>query len=331
MKDNNINYKDYLGLEKVLNAQNTISSSHDETLFIIVHQVFELWFKQIIHEIDSIIKYFKMDSIPDKEFLKINSRINRVEKILSTFTSYIDILETMSSLDFLEFRDMLGSASGFQSIQFRELEIKLGLTSKDRPDIENKFFNKMLQKQQIEHLNNLEKQESLIKLIEKWLNRMPFTKDNNFNFLEEYKKSIDMFAQENNLPEDNKNILYKVFDEKYHKDNGKLSKSAKLNALFIFLYRNEPILSSPYQFLISLMNFEEVFSIWRHRHAMMAHRMLGTKIGTGGSSGYHYLNKVANERKFFQDLFEITTFIIPEKFIPTLPDNIKNKLNFFFK
>ena len=95
---------------------------HDETLFIIVHQAYELWFKQIIHELDSIIKVFSPTKIPDYQMSLISSRLERINQIQKVIMEHLVILETMTPMDFLEFRDYLIPASGFQSVQFRAIE-----------------------------------------------------------------------------------------------------------------------------------------------------------------------------------------------------------------
>jgi len=128
-------YHDYLQLDKLLNAQHLLSNekngvhAHDEMLFIIIHQTYELWFRQILHEVDSAIAIMKKPAINDNtpELQTVVHRSNRVVTILKVLVHQIDILETMTSMDFLEFRDMLRPASGLQSWQFKRLEAKLGL------------------------------------------------------------------------------------------------------------------------------------------------------------------------------------------------------------
>ena len=126
-------YNKYLQLDKILNGQKCLSSVlkepvHDEMLFIIIHQVYELWFKQIIHEIQSIIKYFSVKNIKETSINTIVSRLERVNNIQKITIDQIHILESMTPMDFLEFRDLLSPASGFQSVQFRMIENLLGLT-----------------------------------------------------------------------------------------------------------------------------------------------------------------------------------------------------------
>ena len=354
-----INYKDYLQLDKVLDAQHCKSKEvgqecHDETLFIIVHQAYELWFKQIIHELDSIIKVFSQPKIPDYQMSLISSRLERINQIQKVIMEHLVILETMTPMDFLEFRDYLIPASGFQSVQFRTIEIKLGLGLKKRKTDFEDFILGRLAPEDRNYLIELDKSPSLFQLIEKWLERIPFIQEENFDFWREFQKSVNEMLKvdksfiENNLtlPKDQKLVqlegleatketFHSLFDSKKfhsHRTNGKnrLSQKATLGALFILLYRDEPILYQPFKILSSLMDIDENFISWRHRHALMALRMLGTKIGTGGSSGHEYLKTAAEENKIFSDLFNLSTFLIPRSKLPKLPIQIKKELNFNF-
>src|SRR5215218_6285075 len=121
-----IHYHDYLQLDKILDAQYPESnknnaSAHDEMLFIIIHQAYELWFKQLHHEADSIVGIMRKPALNDNspELQTVVHRLNRMTVILRVLIHQIDILETMTPMDFLDFRDMLRPASGFQSWQFK--------------------------------------------------------------------------------------------------------------------------------------------------------------------------------------------------------------------
>jgi len=129
-----MNYHDYLQLEKILGAQSPESEkknlpAHDEMLFIVIHQAYELWFKQLHYETDSIVAIMSKPALNDNspELQTVVHRISRMVTILRVLVHQIDIMETMTPMDFLDFRDMLRPASGFQSWQFKELEAKLGL------------------------------------------------------------------------------------------------------------------------------------------------------------------------------------------------------------
>ena len=136
-KSSSIHYINYLDLDKILNAQNTVSrkgdaAAHEEMLFIIIHQTYELWFKQIIHELESIISMFKTDTIDESSLSTVVKRVSRINTIMDTLINQIEILETMTAIEFLDFRNHLSPASGFQSHQFRKIEVMTGLKIKNR-------------------------------------------------------------------------------------------------------------------------------------------------------------------------------------------------------
>ena len=122
----------------------------------------------------------------------------------------------------------------------------------------------------------------------------------------------------------NKSEYEKLQQEGYWR----LSHGALCAALFIHLYRDEPILQLPFQLMTQLATIDENFTQWRHRHAIMVHRMLGAKIGTGGSSGHKYLKATSDKHKVFQDFFNMATFFIPKSDLPELPKEISDKLRF---
>ena len=120
-------------------------------------------------------------------------------------------------------------------------------------------------------------------------------------------------------------------NELIKKNKKRLSHNATKAALLIFLYRDEPILHSPFNFLSKLMDLDELFTTWRHRHALMVRRMIGSKIGTGGSSGHAYLKASADRHKVFSDLADLSTFFIQRSSLPYLPKHIKNNLGYRFE
>ena len=110
----------------------------------------------------------------------------------------------------------------------------------------------------------------------------------------------------------------------------RLSLKATQAALLILLYRDHPILHNPYQLLTKLADVDELFTTWRYRHALMVSRMIGRKIGTGGSTGSEYLTKTAEKHRIFSDIGELTTFLIPRSSLPKLPQEVENNLGFHF-
>ena len=196
MKYDPIYYGEYLKLDKILDAQNLMSekygkAAHDETLFIIIHQTYELWFKQILHEVDSIHTIFDSDTLPPNSLATISHRLNRVTEIQRILNDQLNVIETMSPLDFMEFRDYLVPASGFQSIQFRMIELKLGLRQEYRLHADKAFFNSRLKPEDKDFMLKLEEDVTLLELIDNWLSRLPFGKKENFDFWEHYQEKVE--------------------------------------------------------------------------------------------------------------------------------------------
>lgn len=350
-------YPDYLQLDKLLDAQHPESTkygaeAHDETLFIIVHQAYELWFKQVLHEIHSILPVLSQSHVDESKISTVNLRLERIHRIQDVLVDQIDILETMTPLDFLDFRDYLIPASGFQSIQFKEIEILLGLKSEYRINFDKKSFYSRLNEKDRNYLMDLEEKPSLFDAVEKWLERMPFLEFGDFKFWNIFKDAVETMLshdekvlkeadylsdaektfQLNDL-ENTHATFDALFDkEKYDelKTQGRfrMSQEATLSALFINLYREQPMLNGPFRLLQSLVEIDEKFTTWRYRHTTMVLRMIGSKIGTGGSAGHDYLRQTTQNNRFFRDLFNLTTFLIPRSALPKLPDEVIKAMNF---
>src|SRR5713226_3967330 len=150
-------YGDYLHVDQLLSLQVPESAKHgapvhDEMLFIIVHQAYELWFRQILHELDRIQSDFDGNPMADEQLGRIVQGLDRINEILKLLIQQLDVLETMTPLDFLDFRDLLMPASGFQSMQFRLIEIRLGLRSEDRLKLGDQRFEMLLSERDRERI-----------------------------------------------------------------------------------------------------------------------------------------------------------------------------------
>ena len=365
-------YHDYLQLDKILNANQPRSSeflsepSHDEHLFITIHQAYELWFKQVLYELDSCITYLGSDILDDRELLKIVSRLQRINKILKLLVEQFTILDTMTPMNFLDFRKYLKPASGFQSVQFRLLENKLGLRKDKRMRYNKQEYTKVLTKDHEELIKSQESNghnnnnKSLFDVLQKWLERFPYLQSHDWSFWTEYKSAVNDYILEekqlylNNIhtlsdgdtEKQNKieleldrayqqhvNTFNCIFDEKKYAElrkEGKvrLSYTSLQAALMIMLYREEPVLQMPFRVLELSMEVDNMLTQWRNAHALMVHRMLGSKMGTGGSSGFHYLRTAAIHHKVFTDFFNLSTYMIPKSNLPQLPNSLKFFMNF---
>ena len=354
------NYHDYLKLESLLSCQELVSGeigerAHDEMLFIITHQVYELWFKQILFELDSIFKVFDRDNIDESHIGVVVGRLERINEIQQLLIDQIKILETMTPMDFLNFRDLLTPASGFQSAQFRLIENKFGLKSINRHGYGGVDYKSKINKQEKELVQESEQSLSLFDLIEQWLERTPFLVFDEFDFWDQYREAVNkMIRKDKNvikmnekLPDDEKEnylrqykstekMFMSFFDEeiflkRLESGENRLSYKATHAALLILLYRDQPILHNPYRLLSKLIDLDELLTTWRYKHYLLATRMIGRKIGTGGSVGASYLKKATSKHRIFDDLTSLTTFLIPRSDLPDLPKKVLKSLSFYYE
>ncbi len=261
-----LSYNKYLRVPELIGLQDCLSDPvhHDELLFITIHQAYELWFKQILHEIDAAIAQMNEDR--GAAAARSLGRVAEIEKVL---VQQIHILETMTPINFLGFRDELNPASGFQSMQFREIEFSSGL--KDRGILQNfrddEFASKRLQCRY----------------------DSPSLGDAFYAYLR--RRGFDAPADDASLAEEERRRLY-----------GQRTR-AVLEIITHFETRYEE-----FQLAESLINHDELFGLWRSHHVKMVERMVGTKKGTGGSEGVGYL-RTTLDHKFFPELWEARTYL----------------------
>ncbi len=333
-------YSEYLQLDKILNAQDPESSKEgiradDEMLFIIIHQTYELWFKEILHELGIIRETFLQSSIEDNTAQLYNCvhRLKRISGILQVAVNQMGVLETMTPLDFLDFRDLLRPASGFQSIQFKMIEATLGLHYEQRHG--KAYYLSQLTPADVERVKKAEQEKSLLVLINQWLERMPYLKDgaywdqkNECSFWNLYREAYSAGLSE--AEQGNLHVFDSIFiNEKAFADGSRaFSAEAARNALFIMLYRDHPILQLPYELLGILLEIDEGLSMWRHRHIHLVQRTIGKRVGTGGSTGAEYLRGAADSHIIFKELAELTSFLLPRKELPELPEQLVSDLRY---
>jgi tryptophan 2,3-dioxygenase len=331
-------YSEYLQLDKILNAQTPESSKEgleadDEMLFIIIHQAYELWFKQILFELDVVRKIFRKTTIPNSSPDIYNSvhRLKRVCRILEIAVNQMTVMETMTPLDFLDFRDLLRPASGFQSIQFKMIEAALGLNYDSRHG--QGYYLSQLTQPDIDRVKKAESEQSLLVLVNAWLERMPFIKDSKYwpaedqGFWQQYRAAYNDSLREGEAG--NLKTLDDLFiDAASYPEGRSLSFDASRNALFIMLYRDQPLLHLPFELLSTLLEVDELLSLWRHRHIHMVQRTIGKRTGTGGSTGADYLKKAADSHYIFKEFAELTSFLLPRTMLPKLPEPLVKVMGF---
>ena len=250
-----LTYNDYLRVPELIELQKCRSdpAHHDELLFITVHQAYELWFKQILHEIDAAIAFMNGDRLASAT--RALRRIVDIEKLL---VNQIHILETMTAINFLGFRDELNPASGFQSMQFREIEFSSGL--KD-VNLLQEFAADAFAHQRLQQRFN-----------------SPSLADAFYGALQ--RRGLDAPAATGNK------------DDAERRNYGRRTQ-AVLEILTHFEQRYDE-----FQLAEALLEHDEFFSLWRSHHIKMVERMVGTKRGTGGSEGVGYLRTTLEKKFF---------------------------------
>jgi tryptophan 2,3-dioxygenase len=360
-KNEPVYYADYLKLDYLLEAQHPLSQlsdgapAHDEMLFIIIHQAYELWFKQVLHELDSVMTLFSKPAVSEDQMGMAVARLERIIEIQRLMLMQMQVLQTMQPLDFLDFRDQLYPASGFQSFQFRILENRLGLKPEQRVPYHQGRYDASLDQRHREILQKAENAPSLLELVEKWLERTPFLTFGTFDFWDSYRQAVETLfdsdaerISSNPLlgPEDIQSHLDRLAatrstfatlfsEEQYHElqaqGSRRLSYKATKAALLILLYRERPILHLPYRLLNALSTVDELLTTWRYRHALNVQRMIGVKVGTGGSMGYEYLLNTMAKHRIFGDFNQLSTFLIPRSALPELPAEVERQLGFYYQ
>ena len=232
-----LSYGGYLKLPELLALQQGLSDAHDELLFITVHQAYELWFKAVLFELESARDLVLGDDLPAA--LHLLRRVHVIERLL---VQQIEVLETMAPRDFLDFRQQLAPASGFQSVQFREIEFLSGLPDR--------------------------------------------------RYLDLLETSSDERAR-----------LERRLSEPTLRSAFEAARRAHGEPPLADLVRSGGQL---FDLAEALLDHDEAFAHWRSRHVLMVERQIGSKPGTGGSSGAAYLRGTLSKR-FFPELWEIRT------------------------
>ena len=257
-----LSYGEYLQLGKLLDAQKPLSNQHDEMMFIIVHQTSELWLRLFLHELDGVLECVRRDDL-DPSF-KMLARITHVQTQL---TAIWDVLATMTPSDYSGFRNLLGRSSGFQSLQYRTLEFRLGNKNAEMIAV---------------HRHDAASYE----ILERVLNAPCL-----------YDEVLRLLSRRGyGIPEE---YLSRDFSVPYRA-------SKAVAGAWLGVYHNAEKDWDLYELAERLVDLDHKFQLWRYHHMTTVERIIGFKRGTGGSGGVSYLAKVA-ELRFFPELWQIRT------------------------
>ncbi len=322
-------YWDYLHLLPLLDLQgglegDTEQLSADELHFIVVHQVFELWFKLVLREIRLARDNMAAEWVGEKAIPPVVRHLRRVNEIFKLSVDAFGVLETLTPQDFLAFRKKLGESSGFQSFQMRQMELLLGLQPLERERhhavsdpiarLEEMARASPTGKQVVEAIRQTRQEKSLRDALLAWLARTPIQgswpgdPDDDARiagFIDRYRAGLLQYDA-NLLP---------GFDAYLTGEDGSLR--ARVGLLFIESYREYPLLAWPNLLIETVVELEELLVLWRTRHARMVERIIGRRPGTGGSAGVSYLDLTAQYR-IFQEFWAVRSILMPRQFLPPL-------------
>lgn len=327
--------------------------SSDELRFIVIHQIDELWFKLAIRELEEARNLFGLPRVPETSLASAVAALRRVATIFDLAAQHFRLMETMRTQDYLRFRDKLSPASGFQSAQMREIEILLGLDDAERlrfgaegsyrdalrnADGSPSPASERVDRRRQEHPN-------LKEAVYAWLRRTPIQGSSPDQpgddavvggFLREFlamheaamqQLTTDSRAQA--LSPEDVTRLRDRFATMLHEARVYLQAAAvpaaeraatlRLRAAILFIesHRDLPLLSWPGEVIDGLIAAEQALVIFRQRHARMVERVIGRRVGTGGSDGVDYIDQTALHYRVFKEIWAVRTLLLaPERTPP---------------
>lgn len=350
-------YWDYLGLSQLLSLQGGLEGDEtqlmpDELHFIVTHQVYELWFKLILRELRLARDHLAAPHVPEEHIPHVVHHLRRVNTILALMVDQFGVMETLTPQDFLGFRTKLMPASGFQSFQMREMEILLGLDAEQRTDPE--FGDPLVALRKFaeaspggamatQRIDAAEAELDLRHALHAWLERTPIQgstldaaddADAVTGFVSTYlaAQATSHGAQSGRLVEvgalsgDAAAARFAAAEEQSRAflfaadvPAGEQARTMRIRAAILFIesYRELPLLAWPRVLLDTVVELEERLVLFRTRHARMVERIIGRRVGTGGSAGVDYLDRTAQNR-IFTELWAVRTMLLPRQDLPAL-------------
>jgi tryptophan 2,3-dioxygenase len=352
-------YWDYIRVEPLLGLQAGTAATesdlaNDEVMFIVVHQIDELWFKLALREMVTVRNLFARAPVPEQALASAARGIRRMETIVHQLAGHFALMETMTTRDYLAFRDKLSGASGFQSAQLRELEILMGLPEDERVPLghEGSYLTALREHDGSESpalrrvRARLADRPTLRDAILEWIHRTPIQGSTPTQpedaarvraFVESYLSAHAgavhrglQLARAQSLSDTDVQRLeerarrevasaraYLLAEDAPEADR---ARALRIRAALVFIesYRELPLLAWPREIIDGLTSFEQAFTIFRQRHARMVERMIGRRTGTGGSAGVDYLDTTALKYRIFRELWAVRTLLVRAGDLPPL-------------
>jgi tryptophan 2,3-dioxygenase len=354
-------YWGYIKVEELLALQNGIDSgddalSNDEVLFITVHQIDELWFKLVLRELVVIRDCLAQEPVPEQMLALVVRGLRRTTLLMRNVAQHFELMETMTTRDYLAFRDKLSPASGFQSAQLREIEILLGLPDADRIALgaEQSWMDALrdadggVSPALRRVLRRIDDRPRINEALQAWLFRTPIrgsvpsdAGDEQVvqGFVDEYlaahereiATNLELTLAGASNDRDRERLQQRFRAEIEHArafllahdvPEGERSRYSRVRAAIVFIesYRELPLLAWPREVLDGIVALEQAFLVFRQRHARMVERVIGRRTGTGGSAGVDYLDQTALRYRVFSELWAVRTLLLRRDALPELSD-----------
>lgn len=354
------NYGEYLRLEDLLALQGGLERderklSNHEVLFIVVHQVYELWFKLAMRELTAARDIMRKEPVPDQDLSLAVLSLRRVREVLDQAANHFRLMETLTTRDFLDFRDKITPASGFESAQMRALEVLFGLEEKDRIHLgrEGSYIDALRAVDGSETAASrkvlAQKQDlpTLRQAVDAWLHRTPIRGSSPGSpgdaaavqgFVEDYLAAhraeigdVAARAARQSQSEVDRKLLEKRYGAEMDRarefltaqdvpEGDERARRCRIRAALLFIesYRELPLLAWPRDLCDTLVAVEQAFVMFRQRHARMVEREIGRRTGTGGSAGVDYLDETALKYRVFRDFWAVRTILVRRDAVPPL-------------
>jgi tryptophan 2,3-dioxygenase len=350
-------YWDYIKVEELVSLQGGLEASdaglsNDEVMFITIHQIDELWMKLALRELISVRDLFKQERVPEQSLASAVRGLRRMALLFELIGNHFPLMETMTTRDYLAFRDKLSPASGFQSAQLREIEILMGLADEQRIPLghEGTYMRALLAPDGSESpasrrvARRREDRPTLKDALEAWLYRTPIqgsTPDQPGDdevvrrfvdaYCEAQAKEVDLataLAVHDALTERDVERLReryakekagaRAFLEATDQPEQARRRVGRVRAALVFIesYRELPLLAFPREVIDAIVALEQSFVIFRQRHARMVERVIGRRVGTGGSAGVDYLDQTALRYRIFHDVWATRTLLVRRDALP---------------
>jgi len=349
-------YWDYLKLDRLLGLQTGLGDddaalASDELHFIVVHQVYELWFKLVLRELRLARDHLAAPRVPEETVPHVVHHLGRINEILLLAVDQFRVMETLTPQDFLDFRDKLTPASGFQSFQMREIEILLGLDDSARSADALHALSHLREQSEATPAGRLgfarieaaRRETTLRAALHDWLYRTPIEGSSPRDpgdtevvdaFLSAYIAALeraqseqverllaiqggDAAAVRQRVTETTRQARAFLLGEDAPADRRARERRLRAGLLFVESYRELPLLAWPRLLIDTIVEMEEQLVLWRTRHARMVERTIGRRMGTGGSAGVDYLDQTARYR-IFTELWAVRTLLLPRRSLPPL-------------